>query len=249
MRRILALSKSIFLINLRNRTTLFWNFAFPIGLLLLYSLIFAEQRSGPVDAIAWLTVGVAVLNIMSTGFMGDAAWLTNMRDQGILLRMQAAPLPTWTLVGAYSLVRLALVLLQAAAIVAVAMLGLGASFSWGGLAGALAVGALGAAVFIALGQAIAAVAPSSGAALAIGQTLYFPLMFISNLFLPSEQLPAWLEAASRWTPAFMLVDLTRPLLVAIPAVQAAWLNILGLALYGAAGLALAARFFSWEPRR
>lgn len=249
MRRMLTLAHSLMLINLRNRATLFWNFAFPIGLMALYGLIFGGSGPEAAATIAWLAVGVAVLNIMSSGFVGDAAWLTNVREQGILLRMQATPTPSWVLVSAYALVRTVLVLLQAAAIVAVAMLGFGASFTWGGLGVALAASVLGAAVFIALGQAIAAVAPTASAAGAIGQSLYFPLMFVSNLFLPADMLPSWLATLSHWTPAFMLVDVVRPLLVPVPTVQALWFNLLGLALYGALGLALAGWLFRWQPRR
>jgi hypothetical protein len=47
----------------------------------------------------------------------------------------------------------------------------------------------------------------------------------------------------------MLVDLVRPALVPVPPAQAAWLNALGLLLYGALGLLIAARLFRWEPRR
>jgi ABC-2 type transport system permease protein len=196
-----------------------------------------------------LAVGVVSLNVMSSGLIGDSAWLTTMRDQGILQRMRATPLSPALLVVAYSLVRLALILAQSAAIVAVAILTLEARFTWEGLASGLLWAVLGAAVFILLDQALAGVAPNAGAALVIGQAVYVPLMFVSNLSLPSEMLPAWLLGLSRWSPALMLVDLVRPALVPVAPLQAAWLNALGLLLYGVLGLAVAARFFRWEPRR
>jgi ABC-2 type transport system permease protein len=55
---------------------------------------------------------------------------------------------------------------------------------------ALPLAIVGGLVFLALGQLISAIAPNSSAAGAIGQVVYFPLMFVSNLFLPIEQLPA-----------------------------------------------------------
>ena len=88
-----------------------------------------------------------------------------------------------------------------------------------------------------------------GAAYAIGQALYFPLMFISNLFVPATQLPAWVAQVARFTPAYLLVDLLRPAFIPlIPTTQAAWLDALGLAVYAVVGLALFVRFFSWAPR-
>src|SRR4051794_15007772 len=185
MRRFLILAKANMLMNVRNRTTLFWNFAFPVGLILLYGLLWPS-------AISWLTAGIVVLNIMSSGMLGDSARLTNLRERGILRRVQATPLPTWQMIGAYVVARLLLVLAQSAAIVATAVLVYGAEFTWGGLATALPLAIVGGLVFLALGQMISAIAPTSGAANAIGQVLYFPLMFLSNLFLPIDQMPGWL---------------------------------------------------------
>jgi ABC-2 type transport system permease protein len=242
MRRFLILTKAYLLINLRNRTTLFWNFAFPIGLILLYGVIWAEQ-------IAWLTAGIVVLNIMSSGIHGDAGQMTSMRDRGILRRVHATPLPAWQLIASYVATRLMLLLIQSAAIVATAVLIYHAQFTWSGLADAVPLALVGGLVFLLIGQLISAVAPSSGAANAIGQAIYFPLMFVSNLFLPIELLPAWLASFTRWSPATMLVDMVRPALVPVPASQAALVNIAGLAIYGFVALILAARFFRWESAR
>lgn len=249
MRRFTMVFRSLLLMNLRNRTTLFWNFAFPIGLILLYGVIYGGQQFGAVDAMTWLTAGVVVLNIMSAGFIGDAAYLTNLRDQGVLQRVHAAPLPPAVLVGAYVLVRLVLVLAQAALIVATGVFVFGAQLNPGGLALALVLASFGALVFVALGQAVAALSPSASAAIAIGQVLYFPLMFISNLFMPVSMLPTWLASLTRYNPAYMLVDLMRPAVTPVPALHPAWTNLLGLLFYGLLGMMVAARFFRWEPKR
>jgi ABC-2 type transport system permease protein len=249
MQRFAVLFHSLLTINLRNRVTLFWNFAFPVGLLLLYGAIWGGERMGDISAITWLMIGIIVLNIMSSGFIGDSAWLTQTREQGILLRVQATPLPTAHLISAYLLVRLVMVTLQSALIIAVAMLLFGAQINAGGIVVALLLALFGAMVFIALGQAIASIAPTSQASAAIGQCIYFPLMFISNLFMPLEMMPSWIGNIARWNPAYMLVDLVRPALVSIPANQAAWLNLTGLLIYGLLGMMIAARFFRWEPKR
>jgi ABC-2 type transport system permease protein len=242
MKRFLILARANLLMNLRNRATLFWNFLFPIGLVALYGVIWPEM-------IAWLTTGIVVLNLMSSGLMGDSARLTDLRERGVLRRVRATPLPAWQMIAAYVLARLVLLLAQSIAIVATAVLLYDASFTWSGLAAALPLAVVGALVFLLLGQVIAAVAPTNGAAGAIGQAFYFPLMFVSNLLLPIEQLPTWLARVTRWTPATMLVDMFRPALVPIPATQPTLLNALGLAIYGLIALVLAARLFTWEPRR
>ena len=241
MKRFLILTRANMLMNMRNRTTLFWNFAFPIGLIILYGVIWP-------DAISWLTAGIVVLNLMSSGMLGDATRLTDLRERGILRRVRATPLPAAHLIASYVAARLVLLLAQSAAIIGTAALIYGARFSWGGLLAALPLAIVGGLVFLLLGQAIATVAPSTSAAAAIGQAIYFPLMFVSNLFVPLEQLPAWLGNTTRWTPAAMLVDMLRPALLPVPAAQPAAINALGLACYGLLALVLAARLFRWEPR-
>ncbi|HMQ29879.1 MAG TPA: ABC transporter permease [Chloroflexaceae bacterium] len=249
MRRLLVLIRLILTIELRHPAVLFWNFAFPVGVLLINGAIFGAGDAEPGATAAWLAAGIIVLNIMAGAFLGDSARLVHVREQGILQRVQASPLPAGTLVLSYTAVRLLLVLIQAALIVTVAVLALGARFAVGGVLSAAVIALAGALAFILVGQAIAAVAPGVGAANALGQTIYFPLMFISNLFLPAELLPDWIAAVARWTPAFMLVDVLRPAMVDVPAQQSGLLNLLGLALFGAAGLAIAARHFRWEPWR
>ncbi len=247
MRRLSVLIQSILTIELRHPAVLFWNFAFPIGVLLINGAIFGANDAQPGATATWLTAGIIVLNIMAGALLGDATWLVQVREQGILQRVQASPLPPHVLVLAYTAVRLLLVLLQAALIVAMAALALGARFEPAALLGAAPLALAGALAFLLMGQAIAAIAPGVGAANAVGQALYFPLMFISNLFMPAELLPGWIAALARWTPAYMLVDLLRPAIADVPAHQAGLLNLVGLALFGAAGLTIAARHFRWQP--
>lgn len=249
MRRLAVLIRSILTIELRHPAVLFWNFAFPAGVLLINATVFGANERAPGATAAWLTPGSIVLNIMAGAFLGDSARLVGAREQGILQRVQASPLPAGVLVLAFTAVRLLLVLLQAALIVAVAALGLGARFAPGAVLSAGLFALVGALAFTLMGQALAALAPTAGAASAVGQAIYFPLMFISNLFLPVQLLPEWIVALARWTPAFMLVDLMRPAMVGVPAEQAGPLNLVGLALLGGAGLFVAARFFRWEPWR
>jgi ABC-2 type transport system permease protein len=239
----------MFLMNLRDRSTLFWGFAFPIGLILLYGAIWGGATMGGVSAITWLMIGVVVLNIMASGMIGDSTWFASARDKGQLQRLHATPLPPLQLIGSYVLVRVLIGLIQAALICTVAMLVYGATMSLSGLALGFGLAVLGLVVFIILGQAVGAAAPSVRSAMAVGQVIYFPLMFLSNLFLPLEALPGWLANVSQWTPATMLVDLLRTALIPqMVATQAAWVNLLGLGLYGLLGLLVAVRFFRWSPR-
>jgi ABC-2 type transport system permease protein len=248
MRRFWIVFRALLTMMVRDRETLVANVILPIGLLLLLGSIFNSTGSeGAINAAEWLLAGILVQNIMTAGFSGDMSWLTSTRDRGILMRVRATPLPTWTLIASYLLVRLLLVLAQSAIITAIAIVALDVEIAWANVAPALAIVLFGSVVFLVLGQAIAAVAPNAQAANAIANIVFFPLLFLSKLVISA--LPPTLEQISRWNPAYMLVDLLRPALIPIPAMQSTWINLVGLLCYGVIGLWLAARFFRWEPKR
>ncbi len=65
-------------------------------------------------------------------------------------------------------------------------------------------------------------------------TYYFtlfltPMMFLSGVFFPREQLPGWAQAIAQWLPLALAVDIVRPLFLGqMP--TAPWGNVLALAL-------------------
>jgi lipooligosaccharide transport system permease protein len=69
-------------------------------------------------------------------------------------------------------------------------------------------------------------------------TYYFtlfltPMMFLSGVFFPREQLPAWAQAIAQWLPLALAVDVVRPLFMGqMPA--APWGNLAALVLIAAA---------------
>ncbi|MCU0493490.1 MAG: ABC transporter permease [Chloroflexaceae bacterium] len=247
MRRFFFLARSVLVMMLRDQASFIGTLLIPIVLLLVLGAVNTDARVGAISIAAWLTVGVLVQGMLAGAVDGDMAWLTMTRDRGILWRVRASPLPPATLLLAYTSARLVLVLLKALLIVGTGMLVFGVRLEWSGVLPALGLVLLGGAVFLALGQAVAAAAPSASAASVIANLIFFPLIFTSNLFIAG--LPAWVENITRWNPAYMLVDLLRPALLGMEASQAAWINLTGLLLYGVAGIILAVTFFQWEPKR
>ena len=82
----------------------------------------------------------------------------------------------------------------------------------------------------------------------MGMTLYFGLMFISDMIFPISQLPAWLQRVVPYLPSYLAAQLVRsPLIESVLDPQ--WLaHIGGLALYAAAATVIASRVFRWDPR-
>src|SRR5947209_6042448 len=93
LQRFALLLKTNYRLFVRNRTAMFWNIVFPIGLMLLFGSIYGKQPG----AITYLATGMVVLSLMSNGIIGNANTLALWRERGILRRIQTTPLPVWQL--------------------------------------------------------------------------------------------------------------------------------------------------------
>jgi len=171
-----------------------------------------------------------------------------MREKGILRRLRATPLPAVQLLGAYLIVNLLLGLTQGVLILLVGVVVYGMPLSLAGLVLGLPMIVAGALTFLALGQVVSGLAPKAGVATAAGMTLYFGLMFISDMIFPIAQLPAWLQSVVPYFPSYAVVQLVRaPLLDGVLAAN--WpFNLALMAAYALAATLIASRLFRWDPK-
>lgn len=241
MQRFLILTKAMLLIHLRNGAVLFWNFAFPVLLMLIYGVIMT-------DFMAYMTPGVITLNILSFGLVGSSTMLLEMREKGILRRLQATPLPAQHLVGAYLLVNFAITFLQSATILIMGIVLYKVSVPALGLVLAIPMIIAGVFTFLALGGVVSGLAPKAGVATGAGMVVYFTLMFISDMVFPLDMLPDWLQQLVPYLPAYPVAQLVRSALLD-SALSPEWPRYLfTLALYALGGTVIAAKLFRWEPK-
>lgn len=241
MKRFLTFSKAMLLIHLRNSYVLFWNFAFPVFLMLIYGVITRPFMQ-------WMTPGVIVLNALSFGLVGASSMMLDMREKGILRRLRATPMPALQLVGSYLLVNLVLGLLQGALILVTAIVLYQVPLTVAGLLLALPMVMAAALTFLALGGVISGVAPKAGVATGAGMTVYFGLMFVTDMVFPMDQLPEWLQRLAPYTPSYVAAQLVRsPLLEGT--LHANWPSHLALlALYAVVAALVAGKLFRWDPQ-
>ena len=112
MKRFLILTKSLALIQLRNGAVLFWNFAFPVLLMLIYGVVMSQYMK-------YMTPGVIVLNALSFGLVGSSTMMLELREKSILRRLQATTLPAWQLITSYLLVNIVIGTIQSTLILIV----------------------------------------------------------------------------------------------------------------------------------
>jgi ABC-2 type transport system permease protein len=171
-----------------------------------------------------------------------AVALAARRQNGILKRIRATPLPAWAyfvgLLAHCVLVSLA----DIALIVGVGRL-YGVPFPSHWLAIALTL-VLGAASFCALGVAVASVISNAEAAPAVAQLVLFPLLFLSGTYMPIHS--SLLNQVTGWLPVRPFNEaLTGPL---ARHTGADWRHLAVLAAWGVIGALVAVRRFRWDPR-
>ena len=238
----------------RNPAAAFFTFLLPLIFLVLFNSLFGDSEltidGRDVDGSAFYIPGIVALAVVSACYTNIGMMVTIARDNGILKRVRGTPLPPW----AYIFGRLAHAMLVSLLLVVI-VVGVGAT-AYGTAMPSNALPAftvtllLGAATFCALGLALTAVIPNADAAPAITNATILPLLFISNVFIPLQDPPAWLAFVG---DVFPLKHFAAALQTAFhPDTTGAgfeWGDLAVIAVWGIVGTGLALRFFSWEPRR
>lgn len=239
--------------ELRNPAAVFFGLALPVIFLLIFATIFGAETvpagAGEVSLAAYSVPGIVALGIISNTYVNLAIGMTFRRESGLLKRLRATPLPLTALILGRVAIQVALAFVIAAVIALVGYLLYGVETPLDAMPALVLVIAVGSAAFAALGFALSAAIPGEDAAPAITNVTVLPLYFISGVFFPVDQAPAWLGAVASVFPVKPLVD---GLVAAfgpggVPS-TVPWLDLAVLAAWGLAGAALAWRFFRWTPR-
>jgi ABC-2 type transport system permease protein len=201
--------------------------------------------SHSLSSIDFLMPGILAMSLMQLGLFATATPLVSLREEGVLRRLGATPLPRWQLISGQLLMRLTIGLVQAALIIglSVSMFHVHIQGNYLALAGMTVLGALS---FIGLGYLIAAFAKSVESASGISSAVNFPMMFLSGVFFPVAFLPAFLAPVVKAMPLTYLADGFRQISVGGTPLFPLWVDVAVLAGWGLVCTALAARFFKWE---
>jgi ABC-2 type transport system permease protein len=194
--------------------------------------------------VDFLVPGILAMALMQLGIFGTAQPLVALREQQVLRRLSATPLPRWKLLVSQVLNRLTISVVQAALIV-----GIGAYAFKVQVANPAALAGLvllGAAMFVSLGYLIASVARTQDSAGGISQAINFPMMFLSGIFFPIAVLPAFLLPVVRALPLTYLADAFRQVMVDSTPDFPITTDLLVVAGWVLACTVLSARLFRWE---
>ena len=238
----------------RNPAAAFFTVAFPLMFLIIFNLMFGEgtieQFGEKVSMSNFYVPAIAAFSVITACYTNLAMNLTFARDEGILKRRRGTPIPTRVFLAGKVLHASLIAILLVTVVTVFGALFYDVQISAGKLPALVVSVVVGAAAFSSLGLAIQGFVPNADAAPAVIQFSIFPLLFISDIFIPSENAPSWVEP---FADLFPIKHYSEAMMSAFspfePGSGFEWVDLGVVALWGVAGLLIAARYFSWEPRR
>jgi ABC-2 type transport system permease protein len=247
------MSVRLFAHQLRAEQLLFWRskeaalfiFLFPLLLFVLLGSVYTGRIYG-VPAPQALLSGLIGYGCANTAFAGLAITLVVRREQAILKRLRATPLPASTYVASMLVSTLIVFSLQTAALFGLGKAFYGTPFPTAIASLVLAV-IVGAVVFAALGVATASLIRSAEGSSAVVNFILLPMAFLTGAFGPTRHYPPFLRAIGDVLPLKYFIDLVNAIYLRGHSIWTKPLDLGVLALWGLGGLIVAVVKFRWEP--
>ena len=230
----------------RNPQSAVFTFVFPVVFVVIMGALFGGVSKSSyfngLSALQYYVPTIAALSVLGSCYGQLAVALAARRQNGILKRVRATPLPAWAYFAGLLVHCVLVSIVDVALIIGVGRLyGVPLPSHWLALTATLV---LGAASFCALGVAVASIISNAEAAPAVAQLVLFPLLFLSGTYLPIHS--AVLNRITGWLPVRPFNEALTGPLASHTGVD--WSHLGVLATWGVLGAIVAVRRFRWDPR-
>ncbi len=237
----------------RSPASVFFTVMLPLIFLFIFTGLFGSdtiEEYGGIEVSTYYVPGIITLAVVSATLQSLAINLTEARESGRLKRVRSTPLPAWAFVSGRVGNSL---LISVAMTVLVTLIGnvfFDVAIPTQTIPALLVTLLVGAFAFSCLGFALTAAIPSADAAPPITNAVLLPLYFLSGVFIPDTQIPdGILSVADVFPVRHFFLAFFEGFDPNTVGAGFAWGDLAVVALWGVAGLALAARYFRWTPRR
>jgi ABC-2 type transport system permease protein len=235
---------------LRNRQARFFTLVLPLLFLVIFVSVFGNDTVRPtgVKASTYYVPGISALAVIASSFVNLVISITAQREGGILKRRRATPVSAWVLIAARTLTAMSVSLAVMTVVLLVGRFAYGVHLPTATIPGLALTALVGSATFCVLGYALSTAVQSEDAAQPMVQAIMLPLYFISGVFVPNVNLPAWLRHVAEVFPVQHLADgLHHAFDPEVHGIGIVWSDLGVLLLWALVGLAVALRRFSWTP--
>jgi ABC-2 type transport system permease protein len=238
----------------RNPAAAFFTFVFPLMFLFIFNSVFGDGEipvpGGEVDTSTFYVPAILAFSVISSTYTNIAMTVVFTRDEGLLKRLRGTPLPALSYIIGRILQAIGVTLILVVIVLAAGILLYGAELEAEKVPWLILTLLVGSACFCALGLAITGFVPNADAAPAVINASILPLLFISNVFIPTANSPAWMNDLASVFPVLHFAD---SLIAAFNPFESGSgfdvTHLLVMAGWGIVGTVVALRYFSWEPRK
>lgn len=242
MKAYLAHIKINLKLTLRDKSILFFNYAFP----LVFFFIFAQAMDARQGAIINQVITmVLIIGVLGTGFFGAGIRAVQDREQNILRRLKVAPITPAPILAASVLVGLLAYLPAVVLFLVVANRMYGMPFPARPFSFLLFI-SLGVIAFRSMGLIIASVVNSLQESQIVVQLFYLPMLFLSGATFPLGLLPDWLQVIAQFLPATHLYTGLQSILLRRESFFQNHSSVSALLLTTAVALFVGTKLFRWE---
>lgn len=243
-----ALTRATYKASVRDATTLFFTFAFPLLFLIIFGLIFRNQEIGTsgggyIDSIA---PGVLSWGLASAALFGISFTLMQWRNDDLLRLIRLTPARTWSIIAPRYAAAIVTGIVQSVLFIGVALLpvfGLHLNRRW---PVALLVLVLAVTAFLALGLIVGSKANTPEAVAAIANCIIIPMAFLSGSFYPIALMPTWMQDVSRVMPMRYINDGMAYALTGQGSVGTLGISAAALIVFSIVFVAIGLRTFRWS---
>jgi ABC-2 type transport system permease protein len=240
----------------RNPAAAFFTFAFPLLFLAIFStLLGGDTTTSPtgeeIESTTYFIPAILTFSVVTACFTNIAIGISFSRDEGVLKRLRGTPCPGWVYLAARVLHAVFVNMILVVIVVVFGQVVYGVDLPLDTLAAFLLTIVVGAGAFCALGLAATCAVPNAEASPAVVNVMALPLLFLSGTFIPIGNAPQWVQTLAGLFPIKHFLDAMFESFLPPPDNPSGflWSSVVVIALWGIAGLAIAVRYFRWEPSR
>jgi ABC-2 type transport system permease protein len=204
--------------------------------------------TGVSSSFQFLAPGFMALTVITGSLQGVASAISREREQGTMDGLLASPIPHVSIILGKVAAQTVRGLIQGFLILGLSMLLFGVQI-YGSPIIMFIVMVLGTASFVGVGIIMTAVAPDQETAQMMTMLLQFPMMFISGILFPIDQLPGWLQYIGKALPLYYAADALRKVIILNASLAAIMPDVLILIVYTFLTMTVAIPLFDKAMRR
>ena len=207
-----------------------------------YNIQVKGSIEGEFSYFDFIAPGIMAMTVMMSVMTGLPAAISQEREVGTLDGMMVAPINRLSVILGKTLAQMSRGILQGILILVLSILLFGVTIH-GNILLVFGLLLLGVFSFVGLGVVLTSFAKDQETAVMMMTTIMFPMMFLSGVFFPIEQMPWFMQSISKFLPLTYVADALRKVMVLgadIPAISS---ELLILIVFGIIMTAIAVPLF------